>query len=269
MIDGATRGQILRKIILPLSAQGMVAVAVFVIVYAWNEFLFAFIFTTTRAKTAPLVMSEMIGAVEGVEWGVLFAASTVQLLPDSALRRPGAEAPRGRPYRRRDEGMTTHVPPQNSRCSACPPAPSATWPIPRSAASIRCRASSPSTISIAAFAAGRSSSAITRTRLDAMLPGYAQHTRAMLSTLPHWDFGVAWRHRRHLRPEDRDAAGRGAQNVAIKRLTFRKRGPIRFECYFTFKPEATELKLLGNRRPLVRLPLRSPGRRPGAMAASA
>jgi multiple sugar transport system permease protein len=80
-IDGATRGQILRKIILPLSAQGMVAVAVFVIVYAWNEFLFAFIFTTTRAKTAPLVISEMIGAVEGVEWGVLFAASTVQLLP--------------------------------------------------------------------------------------------------------------------------------------------------------------------------------------------
>lgn len=80
-MDGATRLQILSRIILPLSAQGMVAVAVFVIVYAWNEFLFAFIFTTTRAKTAPLVMSEMIGAVEGVEWGVLFAASTVQLMP--------------------------------------------------------------------------------------------------------------------------------------------------------------------------------------------
>ena len=80
-IDGATRGQILRRLIFPLSAQGMVAVAVFVIVYAWNEFLFAFMFTTTRAKTAPLVISEMIGAAEGVEWGVLFAASTVQLLP--------------------------------------------------------------------------------------------------------------------------------------------------------------------------------------------
>lgn len=80
-IDGATGMQILRKIIFPLSAQGMIAVAVFVIVYAWNEFLFAFIFTATRAKTAPLVISEMFGAVEGVEWGVLFAASTVQLLP--------------------------------------------------------------------------------------------------------------------------------------------------------------------------------------------
>ena len=59
----------------------MIAVAIFVIVFAWNEFLFAFIFTTTRAKTAPLVLSEMIGAVDGVEWGVLFAAATLQLLP--------------------------------------------------------------------------------------------------------------------------------------------------------------------------------------------
>lgn len=80
-IDGATGLQVLRKIIFPLSAQGMIAVAVFVIVYAWNEFLFAFIFTSVRAKTAPLVISEMLGAVEGVEWGVLFAAATVQLLP--------------------------------------------------------------------------------------------------------------------------------------------------------------------------------------------
>lgn len=81
MVDGATQRQILTKVILPLSAQGMVAVAIFVVVYAWNEFLFAFIFTTKHAKTAPLVMSEMIGSLDGVEWGVLFAATTVQLLP--------------------------------------------------------------------------------------------------------------------------------------------------------------------------------------------
>jgi multiple sugar transport system permease protein len=80
-VDGASQLQIVSRVIVPLAAQGMIAVAVFVIVYAWNEFLFAFIFTTTRAKTAPLVLSEMIGAVEGVEWGVLFAASTLQLLP--------------------------------------------------------------------------------------------------------------------------------------------------------------------------------------------
>ena len=78
---GAGRLAILWRIIAPLSAQGMLAVAVFVIVFAWNEFLFAFIFTSTRARTAPLVISEMIGSLDGVDWGVLFAASSVQLLP--------------------------------------------------------------------------------------------------------------------------------------------------------------------------------------------
>jgi multiple sugar transport system permease protein len=81
MVDGASRATILWNIIRPLARQGMLAVSVFVIVYAWNEFLFAFIFTSTKAKTAPLVISEMLGSLDGVEWGVLFAASTVQLIP--------------------------------------------------------------------------------------------------------------------------------------------------------------------------------------------
>jgi multiple sugar transport system permease protein len=80
-IDGAKRLTILRKVIVPLAAPGILAVAVFVVVFAWNEYLFAFIFTSTKAKTAPLVISEMIGSIDGVDWGVLFAASTVQLLP--------------------------------------------------------------------------------------------------------------------------------------------------------------------------------------------
>jgi multiple sugar transport system permease protein len=80
-IDGAGRLTILRRVIVPLAAPGILAVAVFVVVFAWNEFLFAFIFTATRAKTAPLVISEMIGSIDGVDWGVLFAASTVQLAP--------------------------------------------------------------------------------------------------------------------------------------------------------------------------------------------
>ncbi|MCQ1851263.1 carbohydrate ABC transporter permease [Neorhizobium galegae] len=80
-IDGAKRLTILRRIIVPLAAPGILAVAVFVVVFAWNEFLFAFIFTATKAKTAPLVISEMIGSIDGVDWGVLFAASTVQLIP--------------------------------------------------------------------------------------------------------------------------------------------------------------------------------------------
>jgi hypothetical protein len=79
--------------------------------------------------------------------------------------------------------------------------------------------------------------------LDTMLPGYAQHTSAMLSTLGHWDSGShgGMNSSYALKVATRPKAG--AQNVAIKRHTFRKRGPIRFEVYFTFKPEASELKL--------------------------
>jgi hypothetical protein len=79
--------------------------------------------------------------------------------------------------------------------------------------------------------------------LDSMLPPYARHTSAMLSTLAHWDAGShggldsSYALKIATRPVP------GAQNVAIKRHTFRRRGPMRFELYFTFKPEACELKL--------------------------
>ena len=79
--------------------------------------------------------------------------------------------------------------------------------------------------------------------LDSMLPGYAQHSQAMLSTLSNWDFGshggVDGSYALKLATKPRA----GAQNVTIKRLTFRRRGPIRLEFYFTFKPEANELRL--------------------------
>ncbi len=80
-VDGAGPWQVMTRVIAPLAAPGLVAVAIFVAVFAWNDYLFAFIFTADRAKTAPLVLAEMSGAIDGVEWGVLFAATTVHLLP--------------------------------------------------------------------------------------------------------------------------------------------------------------------------------------------
>jgi hypothetical protein len=79
--------------------------------------------------------------------------------------------------------------------------------------------------------------------LDTMLPGYAQHSSAMLSTLGHWDAGSHGGMDSSYALKIATRARPGAQNVAIKRHTFRKRGSIRFELYFTFKPEASELKL--------------------------
>lgn len=79
--------------------------------------------------------------------------------------------------------------------------------------------------------------------LDVMLPGYAQHSSAMLSTLGHWDAGSHGGMDSSYALKIATKPKAGAQNVAIKRHTFRKRGPMRFEIFFTFKPEATELKL--------------------------
>lgn len=79
--------------------------------------------------------------------------------------------------------------------------------------------------------------------LDAMLPGYAQHTQPMLSNVSHWDAGTHGSVDGTYALKIATRARAGAQNTAIKRLTFRKLCPLRLEFYFTFKPEATELVL--------------------------
>jgi len=80
-VDGGGLFAILVRVVLPLVVPGIIAVAIFVVVFAWNEYVFAMIFTTRNAKTAPVVIGEMLGTVEGVQWGVIFAAATVQLVP--------------------------------------------------------------------------------------------------------------------------------------------------------------------------------------------
>jgi len=84
-IDGATIMQVFLRIILPLSITGMIAGGIFVFIFSWNEFLFAFLFTSTEARTAPLIISDIMDSVAGTQWGVLFAAATLQLVPVLAL----------------------------------------------------------------------------------------------------------------------------------------------------------------------------------------
>ena len=80
-MDGASTWQVLRQVILPLSTHGIMSIATFTMIFAWKEYLFALLFTTTRAKTAPLIISEMLQSVTGVEWGAVFAAAAIQLVP--------------------------------------------------------------------------------------------------------------------------------------------------------------------------------------------
>jgi multiple sugar transport system permease protein len=80
-IDGANAFQRVTRIMIPLSIHGLVATAIFVTIFAWKEYTFAYIFAGTRVYTAPILLHQMLSPVTGVSFGPLFAAATIQLLP--------------------------------------------------------------------------------------------------------------------------------------------------------------------------------------------
>ncbi len=81
MTDGATRLQAFRLIILPLAKPALLAVGLFTLTNAWNEFLFAFVFLTDESlKTLPLGLQQMIVG-DIVPWGQLSAASILISVP--------------------------------------------------------------------------------------------------------------------------------------------------------------------------------------------
>jgi multiple sugar transport system permease protein len=61
-IDGCSRLEILFRIIMPISAPGLISTGLFVFLLAWDEFFYALIFTNSlAAKTAPVAISEFVG----------------------------------------------------------------------------------------------------------------------------------------------------------------------------------------------------------------
>jgi multiple sugar transport system permease protein len=84
-IDGCTRIQTLWRIIMPISAPGLVSTGLFVFLTAWDEFFFALIFTSTvAAKTVPVAIAEFSGRyvvdVGGMMTGGVLAAIPPVLL---------------------------------------------------------------------------------------------------------------------------------------------------------------------------------------------
>lgn len=82
-IDGCSRAQAFIRVVLPLMAPGVIAVIIFVSMFVWNDFVFAFLLTGTQTRTAPIVIAEMRGLIGqgAINWGTIFAAATVQLVP--------------------------------------------------------------------------------------------------------------------------------------------------------------------------------------------
>ena len=81
MIDGATRFGAFYKIVLPLSAPGVLAAGLYAFTQAWNEFLYALVFITDgKLRTLPVGLASFItGDVYG--WGYLMAGAVLTTLP--------------------------------------------------------------------------------------------------------------------------------------------------------------------------------------------
>ncbi len=81
VIEGASRFQLLRWIVLPLAAPGLASAALLTFLFSWNEFLFAYTFTATEAsRTVPVALALFPGVFE-VPWGDIAAASILASLP--------------------------------------------------------------------------------------------------------------------------------------------------------------------------------------------
>ncbi len=86
LIDGATRFEILWKIILPLSVPGLISAGIFAFTLSWNEFIYALTFiSSSEVKTVPVgVITEL---VEGdvYHWGSLMAGALLGSIPVAVL----------------------------------------------------------------------------------------------------------------------------------------------------------------------------------------
>lgn len=79
-LDGYTRLEVLWKVVLPLAAPGIAVTAIFSLLFAWNEFLFAFVLTRDAAKTITVGVAGF-QTQQGILWGPLAAAATVCVVP--------------------------------------------------------------------------------------------------------------------------------------------------------------------------------------------
>jgi multiple sugar transport system permease protein len=82
LIDGASRWQILTKVLLPLSVPGLISAGIFAFTLSWNEFIYALTFIqSSENKTVPVgVLTELVRS-DVYEWGSLMAGALIGSLP--------------------------------------------------------------------------------------------------------------------------------------------------------------------------------------------
>jgi multiple sugar transport system permease protein len=83
-IDGASRYRTFWSIVLPLSVPGLVATFLFVLVFAWNEYLLALFLTTAKAQTLPLTVAAQ-NNTRGPQWWYMSVLILIMIIPVIAM----------------------------------------------------------------------------------------------------------------------------------------------------------------------------------------
>lgn len=83
-IDGASRYRIFWSIVLPLSVPGLVATFLFVLVFAWNEYLLALFLSGAHAQTLPLTVAAQ-NATRGPQWWYMSVLILIMIIPVIAI----------------------------------------------------------------------------------------------------------------------------------------------------------------------------------------
>jgi multiple sugar transport system permease protein len=82
LIDGASRWQILVKIVLPLAVPGLISAGIFAFTLSWNEFIYALTFVSdSEIKTVPVAVVTELVEGDVYHWGPLMAGALLGSLP--------------------------------------------------------------------------------------------------------------------------------------------------------------------------------------------
>jgi multiple sugar transport system permease protein len=86
LIDGASRIQILARIILPLAVPGLISAGIFAFTLSWNEFIYALTFiSSSEVKTVPVAVVTELVEGDVYHWGSLMAGALLGSLPVAVL----------------------------------------------------------------------------------------------------------------------------------------------------------------------------------------
>lgn len=79
-VEGCTRWQAFWHVVLPLTKSGLVTTFVLCLVFAWNDYAFALVFSGPNSQTLPIAANQLV-TQSGIDWGQLTAIGTFVVVP--------------------------------------------------------------------------------------------------------------------------------------------------------------------------------------------